>query len=614
MPGNYWAKLTYQRIRRRRAITLTGGAALGAAFLAACGGGNDNEPSGKGSGLLTEPADSFREAKRGGTLKDRASGDSPTLDIGRPLAGGVPTVRVYSALVRDKPGYLSPPQGELAPDVAESWERSPDGLQITLKLRQGVKFHNKPPVNGRVLDAEDVVFSWNRFAATASNRAMIANSANPAAPVLSLTASDSRTIVIKLKEPLVYTLELLATYGHLAGGIAMMPKETDSTFDSRSDMIGTGPFVMTNYTPSVGWTVKRNPEYFDKDFALVEQIDAPIVSEYATALAQFKAGNIYYFEPRSEDILAVKREEPRLLIYPKGVNYHSAAIDMLTFGVLPDGKSPFLDERVRQAISMSWDRDLMNETFHEIAKFEAEGLPMETRWHSHVLANWDGWWLDPRGKDFGPNAKYFQHDLVEAKKLLAAAGHPNGLDVTSHYTTSGSIVLTDKARYYAAVDGMTNDVGTRIKIEHADFATQYGPLIRDGSGQYEGWGYHSLSGGLPRDIGPVSALVAEYWPKSGASFRGFSASGKNDQSGDPQLTSLLEKARLEQDIERRRALTYDIQRYLGKAMWGLLLPGGATSFTTAWPALRNFLVWKGTSVWSHYRLWLDETKPPFTAA
>ena len=614
MQPSYWSKILNQRVGRRRALAATGATAAGASLLAACGGGSeDGGGASDKSGLVTQPVDTFKQAKRGGTIKDRSSGDSPTLDLGRPLAGGVPTGRVYSVLVRDKPGYLKPPLGELAPDIAESWEWSPDRLQVTLKLRQGVKFQNKPPINGRTLDVDDVLFSWNRFAAKASNRELIASAVNPQAPVLSVTATDSRTVVIKLKEPLVYALELFASYGHLAAAVVMLPKETDSTFDPRNDMIGTGPFVMSNYTPSVGWTVRRNPEYFDQDFALVDQIDAPIITEYAAVLAQFKAGNIHYFEVRAEDLFSIKREEPRLLIYPKGVTYASAATDGLTFGQLPEGKSPFADERVRQAISMSWDRDLFIETFYNVSKFESEGLPIETRWHSHLLANWDGWWLDPKSKDFGPNAKYFQHDLTEARKLMAAAGYPNGLDVTSHYTTGGSIVLTDKARLYSAMDGMTADIGVRIKIEPADFATQYGPLYRDGSGQYEGWAYHSLGGGLARDIGPVSALAAEYWSKSGVTFKGFSASGKNDKAGDPQLNALLEKARLEADTEKRRALVFDIQRYLAKAMWGLQSPGGAGGFTMAWPALGNYRVWrKGHR--PYYQLWIDETKPPFKSA
>ena len=52
---------------------------------------------------------------------------------------------------------------ELEPDMAESWEIAPDGLTVTLKMRAGVKFHNKAPVNGRLMDMDDVLFSWKRF-------------------------------------------------------------------------------------------------------------------------------------------------------------------------------------------------------------------------------------------------------------------------------------------------------------------------------------------------------------------------------------------------------------------------------------------------------------------
>jgi hypothetical protein len=111
-------------------------------------------------------------------------------------------------------------------------------------------------------------------------------------------------------------------------------------------------------------------------------------------------------------------------------------------------------------------------------------------------------------------------------------------------------------------------------------------------------------------LSPVRQIAAQFWPKGGVVFRGFSASGKNDQSGDPALSSLIEKARLEPDVEKQRGLVFDIQRYLGKAMWGLLQPGGAARLTMAWPALGNYRVWRGTQ-WPYYRLWVDDSRPPF---
>ena len=152
----------------------------------------------------------------------------------------------------------------------------------------------------------------------------------------------------------------------------------------------------------------------------------PIVPEYATALAQFKAGNIYSMgsgrntpKMRPEDILADQEGRAAPQIYPERPRRRRRR----AWASAVCGKSPFLDERVRQAFSMSIDRDLYMDTFLNVAKFQSEGLPVETRWNTGLAATFDGWWLDPKGKNFGPNAKYYKHDIAEAKKLLAAAGY-----------------------------------------------------------------------------------------------------------------------------------------------------------------------------------------------
>ena len=108
----------------------------------------------------------------------------------------------------------------------------------------------------------------------------------------------------------------------------------------------------------------------------------------------------------------------------------------------------------------------------------------------------------------------------------------------------------------------------------------------------------------------IGALAIEYWSKGGPAFKGMSLKGNNDQSGDPQVDAMIEKARLELDPEKGRALLHDIQRYMGKAMWGLTMPGVTTEFSMAWPALANYRVWSTSSTSPYYRLWLDDAKPP----
>src|SRR5436190_190513 len=221
MAGTYWTELSARRLGRRRALGATAGAALATAVLAACGSSGSSSSSSKtANSLVTQPEDSSKQAKRGGILKSRNSADPATLDPAGAVAPLNLTVEnVYSTLVREKPGFLSPSKGEVSPDIAESWERSPDGLQLTLKLRPGVKWHNKAPVNARPFDVDDVLFSWNRFVAKSSLRGLVVNSVNAQAPVISLTAPDSKTIAIKLKEPLVYALEWFASFGSFSGNM-----------------------------------------------------------------------------------------------------------------------------------------------------------------------------------------------------------------------------------------------------------------------------------------------------------------------------------------------------------------------------------------------------------
>jgi hypothetical protein len=75
---------------------------------------------------------------------------------------------------------------------------------------------------------------------------------------------------------------------------------------------------------------------------------------------------------------------------------------------------------------------------------------------------------------------------------------------------------------------------------------------------------------------------------------------------------MFEKVRVEQDINRAKAQVNDIQRYLAKANYGLNAPGVASGFLVAWPALQNFRVWQGAR--THYKYWIDDTKPPFRSA
>ena len=614
MQGGYWTQARSARIGRRRFVAMSG--ALGAAgfLLAACGSGGGNKTTGGAgaSGLVTKAVDTTKQAKRGGVLKDRTFGDPSSLDGLEPQSPwNAIGPMVYSALVKFEPGYLMPTESKVVPDLAASWEFAPDGLSIIFKLRPGVKFHNKAPVNGRAFTTDDALFSWQRFATKGSNRASTANSADPSAPVLSLTATDASTLVAKLKEPLVYAPGLFA--GSSAGGVAMVPKEADGGFDPKGDMIGTGPFVLSKYEPSVSFTMKRNPDFWEPDGALVDEVDVPIVSEYAASVAQFKAGNIYSFGAyitgpgvQSEDVLQIKQDAPKALLYQGdygvGVTVTTSPL-YLAFGYLKG--SPFNDERVRRAVSMSLDRDLYIDTFFNVAKFQAAGLPVDTRWNTALPGNREGWWIDPKGKDFGPNSVYYQHNLEEAKKLMAAAGLANGIaNNRSGYVTT--MQLPDVARHAQVIDGMVKDIGINSNVASLAYPQEYAS-IRDGKGKYEGWGYKYTPGGAGGH--PIGVLSTGYLTGGSQYWFGFDANGRGDQSGDPEIDDMITRGRTIRDETQLRSLVADIQRKLAGHQYAIPMPGPATTFTIAWPALGNFGVFRGSAI-PNWGLWVDPTKPP----
>jgi peptide/nickel transport system substrate-binding protein len=615
---NYWKGVAGQRLSRRRALVAAGATSLGAAFLAACGGSDGGGSTGvakeeASSKLITRPADTLKQAKKGGTLKLNHFQDVQGLDPGfANLPNETVKIFTYSWLMNYESGYMKAGENKVIPDIGESWEFSPDGLTLTVKVRQGVKWHNKAPVNGRALDVDDVVFSYDRLAAKGAPKGDIVNAANPNAPVLSFKAADRNTIVIKLKEPTSY---ITAIFAYATGVMPMLPKETDTTFDIRGDQLGTGPFVLEKYQPSVAFTYKRNQEYYKKDYPYVDQVDVPIVSEYAARLAQLKAGNIHalYGQSRvnAEDVLVTKKDVPELLIYEDDVAFTSLHT---AFGWLPDGRSPWLDERVRQAYSMSIDREGFIDTRYNVTKFEKEGLPIETAWHTCINQSFRGYWMDPRDPKFGPNAKYFQHNIAEAKKLLAAAGHANGFDYASVYpegTAYGAVFPKE----LEIIQGMTTEAGFRPKATPINYTAEFIPKYRDGRGQHEGVAY-KIGPGYATDA--IARFVYEIYSKGGSNFYGFSASGRNDQAGDPVIDALIDKGKAENDIPKRQAIALDIQREMAKKQWQVMWPGGAGSFLMAWPAVRDFQTYRDSANGSNFapasRYWLDTEKPPFKKA
>ncbi|HLF77411.1 MAG TPA: ABC transporter substrate-binding protein, partial [Dehalococcoidia bacterium] len=264
MARNYWANLVEKRLSRRRALLAGGSAAAAAAFLAACGGSDSGGDSGSraktGSDLVVPIQDETKTMKRGGIYKSTLS-TPPSLD---PHGSGSQVTHVwlnYSQLTKIKPGYLKNTDGDVEGDLLESWEMSPDKLTLTAKIVTDTKFTPKPPINGRAVEMEDVLFSWNRYKETSPRRAELAAEKDPNAPIQSVTSPDARTLVIKFTKPVATILSSLA--GGSPGTFYIVPREAEDTskLNLRGTLAGSGPFYLEEWVPSAKTIFRRNPGF-----------------------------------------------------------------------------------------------------------------------------------------------------------------------------------------------------------------------------------------------------------------------------------------------------------------------------------------------------------------
>jgi ABC-type transport system substrate-binding protein len=523
----------------------------------------------------------------------------------------------YESLVRNKPGIGEPSSfTEVLPNLSESWELSLDKLTLTFKLRQDVKWQDIDPVNGRAFDSSDVVASIKRYEAGTGNAAANMNSRNPDAPIVSVEATDPYTVVYKLNEPTSFIMQRLANM--ITGEVgAIYPKEAGDGFDPKNGQIGTGAFQLDTFTPSSKIIYKKHPQYWNKDAGFLDGIDIPFIGEYATWLAQIRTGSIYANPGgnatiRPDDILPMKKDVPALNMYAyTRPNNNFTPGFTQRFGWLPlNGKpSPFLDTRVRQAVSMALDRDGYLDAFNNVSKFEDQGLPVETYYYTSMgyIPNVT---LDPRDSSFGDNAKYFEFNLEEAKKLLSAAGFDGGFAYTNHWPNTPAFGASFPDQIAVIEDG-NRALGLEVTSDPLDYNLGYLPNFVTKRGQHEGI---LISLGAVTSPNPTDYYVWRYYSKSGATSGSILGDlGSGDGAGDPKVDDFIDKAKAEFDADKNASIIGDLQRYLAGLCYTVGSPGNSSEFDLAWPAVRNHQTYQqdSRSITSfYYEWWLDTTKAP----
>jgi len=244
----------------------------------------------------------------------------------------------------------------------------------------------------------------------------------------------------------------------------------------------------------------------------------------------------------------MKKSHPHL-VYQDFLSQSAGAITMRT------DMPPFNDVRVRRAISHAIDRQAFVEAVG------GRGAP--TSAVSRGLLEWS-LPID----QLGEGARYYRYDAQEARRLLAEAGYPKGFKTQLTVTNGLGRDLVDDAQ---VVQRYLKDVGIDAELKIQEYGAYVATTVQ---GKFEG---------LVR--GPIGVA----WEPDGRLYRAYASDSSRNigHVNDATLTAMLKEQRRTKDLEVRKQLIYDIQRYVAAQQYYVYLNSG--TITTSWqPYVKNF--------------------------
>ncbi len=314
--------------------------------------------------------------------------------------------QVYDTLVGFERGGTA-----VVPKLAEKWEVSKDGTIYTLSLRKGVKWHaNKAFTPTRDFNADDVVFMFERqwkeshpyFKVTSPNHSYF-NDTGMAALIKSVDKVNDYTVRIVLNRPEApFIANLAMTFASVQSkeyADAMMKAGTPEKIDQ--DAIGTGPFTLVQYQKDAVIRYKAFDKYWGGK-AKIENLIFSITPDASVRWAKVQKGECHVMPyPNPADLDAIRKDANVQVLEQPGLN-----VGYLAYNTT---KKPFDDVRVRKAVNMAIDKKAIIASVYLNNTGIAATNP-----------------IPPSMWSYNKNIKDDAFNPVEAKKLLAAAGFPNG--------------------------------------------------------------------------------------------------------------------------------------------------------------------------------------------
>ena len=410
---------------KQRLIALGAVAAL---FVAACSSGASPVPSAAPSAAAPSAAASVAPASVAPASVAPASvAPSATPVAGTPKAGGTLVVAIPGDLNRTDPALvddmnstyveqqvmetlvtLQPGTGDvIVPALATEWSVSPDGLQYTFKIREGVMFHDGTP-----LDAAAVKVNFDRWMTIPSAYTdlgytyYIDTVITP--QIKSVTTPDASTVVVTLNAPnssfpvqMTLTPFAISSPKALVDGNASAPDFKDNKYATGGPpaMIGTGPFMFKEWVPGDHVTLVKNPSYWNAAAGgpYLDQVTFKPITDTTATLNALQSGGIDLAQAISPVDVATVQGDPNLQAIDRG-----SACNIGLLGLNQTHK-PFDNVKIREAVAYAVNRPALVDAF-----FGGAGL---------VPTNWA-----PPGTLFVKDLPFPTYDPEKAKALIAESG------------------------------------------------------------------------------------------------------------------------------------------------------------------------------------------------
>jgi peptide/nickel transport system substrate-binding protein len=319
--------------------------------------------------------------------------------------------------------------------LAESWEIVNDQTML-FNIRKGVHFHNKPPTNGREMDANDIEYSLMRMATSPTSY----NYKNYpiGRDVSTITALDKWTLEITCPPGMLSR----AYSGYVGTQGWVVPHEAVEQYGDLRDWrnaCGTGPFMVIDNIPDSSITYEKHPNYWQKDpfhpenpLPYVDGFKILIIPDNSTRLAAFRTAKIEQTAGLwLEDKEPLENTNPEIIWGRYLPNYW-------TIGWRVDSK-PFDDLRVRKALSMAVDRQEILDSFLRGDGEILQTICMNAPEFKHYFR--------PIEELSAEAQENYTYDPEKAKELLAEAGYPKGFK-TNIICTSGYVDMLSIIKAY----------------------------------------------------------------------------------------------------------------------------------------------------------------------